>query len=126
MKTYTCFEKPLKVFGVPFFEEKKVFERVPAELREKIKSIEFLGIRCPGARVGFRTDATTFTVKVSVRTLNVDIGMSLYACQSVSVMIGQRQNAYFAGLVSPAGYQNKTFEKTFTKSGESGGFDLGN
>jgi len=57
MKTYSCFDKPLKVFGIPFFEEKKKLERLPAELREKLKSLDFYGRRCPGARVGFRTDA---------------------------------------------------------------------
>ena len=39
MKTYSCFEKPMTVFGVPFFEEKKMFERVPEELREKLKEV---------------------------------------------------------------------------------------
>ena len=24
MKTYTCFDTPLKVFGIPFFDEKKI------------------------------------------------------------------------------------------------------
>ena len=51
----------------------------------------------PGARIGFKTDAKEFTVKVSLKTLSPDIAMSIYACQSVSVMIGDRQNAVFAG-----------------------------
>lgn len=118
MKTYTCFDEPLKVFGVPFFEEKKVLERVPEDVREKVPSLLFLGRRCPGARVGFCTDAEEFTVRVSLETLSPDIGMSLFACQSINVMIGKRQEAAFAGLVFPPDYDTKVFERTFKKSGE--------
>lgn len=118
MKTYTCYDAPLKVFGVPFFEENKKFERLPLSLREKLTRLDFLGRRCPGARVGFRTDAAEFTVRVSLKTLSVDLAMSLYSCQSVVVMIGDRQNAELAGLVNPTDYEGKTFEKTFTKEAE--------
>jgi len=118
LKTYTCFDKPLKVFGIPFFEEKKKLERLPVELREKLKSLEFLGRRCPGARVGFRTDAEEFTVKVTLKTLTPDVGMSIYSCQAMSVMIGERQNSTFAGLVNPPDYNTKIFEKNFRKSNE--------
>lgn len=116
MKIYTCFEKPLKVFGVPFFEEKKKFERLPKEVREKVPILDFLGRRCPGARVGFRTNAEEFTVRVTLRGLTPDIAMSIYSCQSVSVMIGERNNSSFAGLVYPPDYNTKTFEKSFKKS----------
>lgn len=116
MKKYSCFDEPLKVYGIPFFNENKKFERLPTELREKFKNLDFIGRRCPGARIGFKTNAEEFTVKVSLKTLSVDIGMSIYACQSVSVMIGERQKAVFAGLVNPTDYETKTFEKTFKKS----------
>ena len=118
MKTYSCFDEPLQVSGVPFFEKNKRLERVPAELSEKIKLLGVLAKRCPGGRVGFRTDAQSFTVKVTLKTLNVDVGMSIYDCQSVSVMIGERQSARFAGLVNPPNYKTMVFEKSFTKSSE--------
>ena len=38
MKKYTCFDEPIKVFGVPFFEEKKKIERLPEELRVKLSN----------------------------------------------------------------------------------------
>ena len=116
MKVYNAKDKPIKVFGIPFFEEKKVFERIPKQLREEISNLEFLGRRCPGARVCFRTDATEFTVKITFKTLSFDIGMSIYACQSASVMVGNRQNSVFLGLVNPPDYDTRTFEKTFNKS----------
>lgn len=116
MKKYTCFDKPLRMHGIPFFDENKKLERLPEELRKKLSNLDFLGKRCPGARLGFRTDAEEFTVKVTLKTLTPDIGMSIFACQSISVMIGERQKATFAGLVHPPDYETKTFEKTFYKS----------
>lgn len=118
MKMYSCKDKPLKVFGVPFFEQNKKIERLPEEIIEKFKNLEVLGKRCPGARVGFRTDAEEFTVKVVLNTLKPDIGMAIYSCQSANVMIGERTNSKFIGLVNPPNYETKTFEKTFRKSGE--------
>lgn len=116
MKKYTCFDAPIKVFGVPFFEEKKKFERLPEYLREKLKNLEFLGRRCPGARVGFRTDAEEFTVKLYLKTLSPDVAMSLYSCQSAYVMVGDRQNSEFTALINPPDYETKVFEKTVKKS----------
>ncbi len=118
MKTFQGYEAPLKLFGIPFFEEKQVFERLPLALREKIPTLEFLGRRCPGARIGFRTDAEEFTVHVTFKTLTCDIGMSIFASQSVNVMVGPRENSRFIGIANPPDYETKTFEKTFHKAAE--------
>lgn len=118
MKTYSCKDRPLKVFGIPFFEQNKRFERLPDEIIEKFKNLEHLGKRCPGARVGFRTDAAEFTVKVVLKTLKVDVGMALFSCQAVNVMVGERTNSKFVGLMCPPDYDTKVFEKTFKKSNE--------
>ncbi len=118
MKTYTLFDKPLKVSGVPFFEENKKLVRLPDELIEKLPHLDFLGRRCPGGRVAFKTNSTSFTVKVKLKTLSLDMGMSLYSCQSAQIMIGERENARHIGLVNPQNYDMKVFEKTFNKSSE--------
>lgn len=116
MKKYTCFDAPLRVFGIPFFDEKKKFERLPEQVRTKLSNLDFLGRRCPGARIGFRTNAEEFTVKIYLKTLSVDIGMSIFACQSAIVMVGDRQNSVFAGLVNPPDYKTKVFKNTVKKS----------
>ena len=116
MRILNAKDKPIKVFGIPFFEEKKIYERLPEQLREEIPNLKFFGRRCPGARVCFKTDATEFTVTISFKTLAFDIGMSIYACQSASVMVGDRQNSEFCGLINPPDYNTKTFSKTFNKS----------
>ncbi len=116
MKTYSCKDKPLQVFGIPFWEEKQVFERLPLSLRAELPKLEQLGRRCPGARVGFRTDASEFSVKVVFDELIFDIAMSRYGGQSINVLIGDRLSPTFAGVVSTNQNDDKINEKTFTKS----------
>lgn len=115
MKSYSCKNAPIKVFGIPFFEEKKQFTRLPDEVLAAVPSLEFLGRRTPGGRVCFKTNATQFTVKVSLETLTMDVGMSIYNCQAAFVFIGERTNARFAGIVHPMDYETKVFEATFYK-----------
>ncbi len=117
MKRYDCYHAPITVHGIPFFDDRKKFERLPEQFRNNMKHLEFLGRRCPGARICFRTDAEEFIVKIYLKTLSPDIGMSIYACQSASVMIGNRQNSVFAGLINPPDYHTKVFENTIKKSG---------
>ncbi len=116
MKTYNCKDEPIKVFGVPFFDTQKQFERLPEMVRKESEGLGFRGRACPGARIGFRTDASEFIVKVSLKTLSVDIGMALYSAQSVIAMVGDRQHAKFAGMMCPPDYATKIFEKTFIKN----------
>ena len=114
---YNIKEAPIRVFGIPYFEEKHVYERLPEALRNELPSaMTFLGRRTPGARAAFRTDSEHITVRMTLETLSVDIGMALFACQAVNVMIGERGKERFAGIAVPPDYNTKTCEKTFTKS----------
>ena len=115
MKNYTWFDEPLKVFGIPFFYESRTYERLPADLREQVPSLKAHGRRCPGARIGFRTDAESFTVKMVLRTLKPDPGMSIFASQSIAVMAGERTTSRFLGVINPPNYETKTVEKRFYK-----------
>ena len=118
MQIFTHLDKPLKVFGVPFFEQKKNLQRLPDELIAALpEGYKRLGKRCPGTRVGFRTNAEEFTVEITLDTLSVDIGMAIYSCQSAEVHIGPRGKARYAGLINPSTYDTKTFSRTFRKSG---------
>ena len=115
MKTYSYKDAPIKVFGVVDFDKKGRIQRLPDELIEKIPRLSHLGRRCPGARLGFRTDAGTINIKITFETLSVDVGMSIYACQSAAVYAGDRQNSRFLGLVNPSNYEQKTFEKSIKR-----------
>lgn len=116
MKTYTYKDAPLELHGIPFFEKTGEFYRLPPEITDKIETLSHYGRRSAGARLCFRTDATELTVRVRLKTLSFDIGLSLYACQSAQVLVGDRDDAEFLGHVRPENYENKVFERTFTKS----------
>ena len=115
MKVYSYQDAPIKIFGVVDFEAKGKIQRLPDALIEKIPRLEKLGRRCPGARVGFRTNAKSITVKITFETLAVDAGMSIYACQSAAVFAGDRPTSRFLGLIKPSSYEQKVFENTFKK-----------
>ena len=118
MKTYHYNDNPLKIFGLAFYEKNGLLERLPAATREAVPTLAELGKHTAGVRIGFRTNSPTLTVKLTLSTLTVDLGMSLYSAQSLNVMIGDRQNAYYAGFACPSSYTEMEFEKTFRKSAE--------
>ena len=122
MKKFNYKDKPLKIYGIPFFEKHQKFQRLPDDLVEvlqtKLPYFPRVGRRCPGARLCFRTNSRNFKIEIEMETLTPDIGMSLFSCQSAHVLLGDRKNARFLGLAYPAGYNNLSFERTFTKSDE--------
>ena len=115
MKTYRYQDPPLEIHGVPFFETRGILERLPETVRKAVPSLELYGRRCPGARICFCTDSPKLILRMTMETFSPDIGMSIYACQSANVMIGDRRTARFAGLLNPPDYHTKTVEKTFFK-----------
>ena len=118
MKTYSYKDAPIKVFGIVDFEKRQELLRLPAELIEKIPRLFHLGRRCPGARLGFKTDSENIKIKITFETFTVDVGMAIYSCQSAMVFAGDRQNSRYLGLVNPNNYEDKTFSKSFKKSKE--------
>jgi hypothetical protein len=86
---------------------------------EKVPSLAFLGKRPHGARLGFKTNATEFTLKIEFETFSPDVGMSIYSCQSALVYAGDRQNPRYLGMCRPASYQTKAFEAKFRKGDDS-------
>ena len=118
MKKYSIFDEPIKIYGVPFFEERRELVRLPDDVMEQLPHLGHIGRRTAGARVAFKTNSPKFTINVKLKTLSVDYGMSLYSCQSVQVMLGERDNCRHIGLAYPTNYDMKVFEKTFFKSME--------
>lgn len=118
MKTYRYNERPLEIHGIPHFEERGQLQRLSDEVMEKLPNLNFLGRRCGGARICFRTNSTKIQVKMIFETLSLDVGLSIFNCQSACVYIGNRQNARFAGIMFPRNYEQKTVEETFNKNDE--------
>ena len=79
MDTYSFRESPLRVYGAPLFYETGSLHRLPRELAQKMHSSVIswkLDVRCPGARVAFKTDAEEFEVRVELEPLRFDPGMA--------------------------------------------------
>ncbi len=118
MKCFSMRDEPIKVFGIPNFYKTGIAERYPESLLKYMVRSEVmpgLRVRCPGARVCFKTNSAEFKIEVTIAKNEVDVGMSIYACLSAAVLIGGRGSARFAGLVNPNDYTQLTFEKTFHK-----------
>ena len=118
MVTYSYKDSPIRVFGVVDFDKKGKIQRLPDELIEKLPRFSKLGRRCPCARLCFKTDSERIRVRVTLETLEVDYGMSIYASQSVAIYAGERPRSRMLGLICPKSYDEKVFEGTAYKSGE--------
>ncbi len=120
MKRYTYLDAPIKIFGVPHFEEKRILRRLPEELAERYRGQRGawprVGLRCAGGRMAFRTNSKKLKIGVELLTLSPDIGMSLYACQSAHVLIGNRPELQYAGVVSSEKYDKLSYEREIYKS----------
>ncbi len=89
---------------------------MPDSLIKELPHLSHLGKRTPGARICFRTDADRFELKITLKTLSPDVGMSIYACQSAAVIVGDRRDFEFKGVVRPPDYDSKAFSGTINKS----------
>lgn len=122
MKICNFKDAPLRVFGSPLFHKTGKLDRLPEEVAAVINSPS-LGKRNPGARVCFRTNAPSFTVKLTLGSNRVDIGMAIFGAQSAAVIIGDRKNPYYAGLVGPSSYDKLVVEKLIYKKGANGNME---
>ncbi len=124
MKSYRHSDAPLEVHGLPFYNQNGLLERVPHDVLKNLKAenpesgVIGLSKRTPGARICFRTNSKKFSVRMELGSITPDVGMSIFACQAINVMIGPHTSARFAGLVNPPDYQTLSASKTFFKSGE--------
>lgn len=118
MQSFSYKDHPIKIYGLPLFEENGKLERLPDEVIEKVPTLEFFGKRCPGGRLCFRTNSPKFKVKANFKTLGPDAGMSVFSCQSFDVLAGDRKMPRFLGLVTPYNLQTFSFEATFDKGAE--------
>ena len=114
-------DNPLRVFGLLPFYDGEGFSKCHREILEKIPRIAGLGHRSCGGRVCFRTDSPSFTVRMTLERVSVDIGIPMFGASSADVCVGPRPEARFLGLVYPTEYSDKetTVERTFYKSAET-------
>lgn len=109
---YDFRQKPFRLYGVPFFDSTGKLERVPEVVAKQCNDgIVTLSKRCPGARLRFCTDSRKISFRITLASIEPDIGMSIYSCQSGNVFIGSR----YAGLVKPSGYDSALCQGAFEK-----------
>ena len=119
MKQFSYKDYPMRLFGAPLAGTETPFFRLPEEIRSSVReTLSGLGRRCPGARIGFRTDSRKFGVKVVLEQVNFDIGMSVFEAQSAEVLVGDRRSPYYCGFCCPPDYSTTEFSGEFTKSGD--------
>ena len=118
MKIYTHKDAPMRVYGVPHFEETQELRRLPDEVLDlpEMANIKHhkLGLRTPGARIRFRTDSQHVNLKLDI-VPSFDIGMSVWATQAAYVYAGENGKERFVGLVAGAKYEDAVFEKMLDK-----------
>ena len=115
MKRYSINDAPIKVLGIPFFDKTHKIVRVPDDVIEKVPTLAFHGRRVPGGRVCFRTNSESIRVIVTFKTLSIDPGMSIFACQAVHVFAGEKTSSRFLGLKGVPNYDTKEIDGTFHK-----------
>ena len=119
MKTYTHLDAPLRVCGVPHFEKSREFRRLPDALinQEILADIKHhrLGLRTPGARVAFRTDADEIRLRMTT-SCSFDLGMSVFAARTAYVYLGDRANMRYAGMLCPGTYEKASSELIIRKA----------
>lgn len=118
MKKFLYDQEPLKMFGVPFLEQTKRLERLPEEVRTLVPNLSCLGRRVPGARLCFRTNSPKVVVNVGCEKRELELGLSIFQCQSSPVFIGDRTTSRYVGLVYPSSYDDTFVTGTFQKSNE--------
>ena len=115
MKTYNFKEKPIEIHGAPLLDKTGEMGRLPENILAELPRLENLASRTAGGRVCFKTNSKTIKFKCELKKLTVDIGMSIFSCQSLHVLIGDRKNPRFGGLVNPANYEQTVFEGSINK-----------
>lgn len=118
MKIYTHKDAPLRVYGIPHFEQTRELRRLPDELldRPEMANIKLhkLGLRSVGARVRFRTDACSFKVRMTIEPA-FDIAMSVWAADAAYVYAGPQNDLRMLGIVAGPNYEATQLEQEINK-----------
>lgn len=120
---FSVFDAPVKVYGIPLFEKNRKLERYPEDLRKKLTDnypevdapqLTHLTTRTMGARAAFRTDSENISIEMKLKTLEHDVGMSMFSCSSGAVYTGRGESFSYKGLMLPH-FDDMTGRISFTK-----------
>ncbi|WP_252891694.1 hypothetical protein [Thermoclostridium stercorarium] len=78
MKIYKITDPPIKIYGLNVIDpDNGNFWRLTPDIMEKMPQYNIVGKRCIGGRVRFVTDSATITIRMELKTLNVDRAIPL-------------------------------------------------
>ncbi|AGC69331.1 hypothetical protein Cst_c23710 [Thermoclostridium stercorarium subsp. stercorarium DSM 8532] len=119
MKIYKITDPPIKIYGLNVIDpDNGNFWRLTPDIMEKMPQYNIVGKRCIGGRVRFVTDSATITIRMELKTLNVDRAIPLPGSAGADVYFGTGIQSRFAGYVAPTNYNetDKTVETKLVKS----------
>ena len=120
MKYYHITEKPLRIYGLAVVDrENRRYWKLPPEILEQFPQYEFLGRRCAGGRVRFRTDSENLLVRLTLAETKEDINIPLSGSGGADIYLRKGKEARFLGYVAPTVHvmHEITEEKLFRMPG---------
>ena len=124
MKTYHITESPIRIYGLNTIDAKeRNFWRLDDQIMKKMPQYSELGKRSVGGRVRFITNSAGITIRMELKTLEVDRCMCLPGSAGADIYYGTGEASRFAGYVAPTDYEasSKVVEQKLTKTA---GFEL--
>ena len=119
-KIYDATEEPIKVFGLPLLYETGEWRELPKKLTDEVPSIRFYGDLVTGARIGFSTNATKFTLRCRVKMQFQNEATSWLFGTGFNVYAGERSNSRYLGYLSVEtdSFEWLNIEKEFCKGSD--------
>lgn len=124
MKTYPITESPISIYGLNTIDTKaKNFWRLDDQIIKKMPQYSELGKRSVGGRARFITNSANITVRMELKTLEVDRCICLPGSAGADVYYGAGEASRYAGYIAPVDYEasSKLVEQKLTKAA---GFEL--
>ncbi len=117
MKRIHCMDKPVEIDGLAPGYHVGHFWKMPEHMLGKVN--DWVTIMCPrstGGRIRFRTDAAELKIRVALKTLGLDQNFPIKGSAGCDVLIGNGEEARFAGLVTPVDLTSMVNEATIQKA----------
>ncbi len=119
MQISKCTDNPIHIYGLHVVQpEKRNYWRLEERIMEKMPHYSETGKRSVGGRVRFITNSETITIRMELKTLDVDRCLCLPGSAGADVYYGTGMNARYAGYIAPVDYaeSSKTVECKLIKS----------
>ena len=117
MKYYNIIDIPIEIYGLSCKGENGNFWRLPYPIVDEISEpTKMLGRRNVGGRVRFQTNSNSIHIKMTLKTLDVDVAIPLWGSAGADVYEGIGVDSKYIGFVAPDNYNDKKCEKIINKS----------